>query len=94
MSKIAEERIERLFQLAEKRFSEGDEELANRYIEIARKIGMRTNTSLPPELRRRICEDCGSFLLPGENCEVRLNSKRRTLNYHCRNCGHVNRYGY
>ncbi|MFB6217460.1 MAG: ribonuclease P protein component 4 [Candidatus Aenigmatarchaeota archaeon] len=91
---LAEERIERLFELAEKRFREGEYELSDRYINLAQKIGMKTNTSLPSEFRRRVCQECGAFLVPGENCEVRLDSKSRTVNYHCKDCGHVNRYGY
>jgi ribonuclease P protein subunit RPR2 len=95
--KIAEERIQRLFKLADSRISEDREsagQLANRYVEIARKIGMKHNVSIPAELRKRYCHECFSFLKPGFNCQVRVNSKSSTLNYECKECGEVNRYGF
>ncbi|MFB6190553.1 MAG: ribonuclease P protein component 4 [Candidatus Nanohaloarchaea archaeon] len=94
---IARERIHRLFDLADRRFSEERDdagELADRYVELAREIGMSYNVSIPGELRRRYCHECGSFLEPGANCTVRLNSKNSTVNYHCEKCGEVNRYGF
>lgn len=92
--RIARERIERLFELADKRVEEDRQELADRYVEIARNIGMKYNVSIPSELRKRFCHECHAFLTPGFNCTVRVNSKNSTINYHCENCGHVNRYGY
>ncbi|MBC5792626.1 MAG: ribonuclease P [Nanohaloarchaea archaeon] len=91
--RIAEERIRRLFELAERRFPENTE-LSNRYIELARKIGMSQNVPLPSELRRRMCSSCNSYLKPGKNCKVRIDSKKQEVNYICANCGEVNRYGY
>lgn len=94
---VAEERIERLFELADRRLS-GDRDdaqrLADRYVELAREIGMSHNVSIPGELRRRFCHECGSFLRPGVNCTVRINSKNSTVNYHCDSCGEVNRFGF
>jgi len=95
--KIAEERIQRLFVLADQRISEDREnakQLADRYVEIARNIGMKYNVSIPAELRKRYCHECFSFLKPGFNCQVRINSKSNTVNYQCRECGEVNRYGF
>ena len=94
---IAVERVQRLFELADKRFSEDREdnrELANRYVELARSIGMKYNVSIPGDLKKRMCGECHSFLVPGRNCKVRVNSKNSTINYRCDSCGHVNRYGY
>ena len=95
--KIAEERINRLFQIADRRVSEDRDdgsELANRYVEIARNIGMKYNISIPENLRRKFCHECKSFLKPGLNCRVRINSKNSAVNYHCKECGKVNRYGF
>lgn len=94
---IARERIERLFELADKRVSEDrpdSGELADRYVDLARDIGMKYNVSIPGRLRRRYCHGCGSFLVPGRNCRVRVNSKKAAVNYHCGECGEVNRYGF
>lgn len=94
---IAEERIRRLFEVADRRVTEEREDaqqLADRYVELAREIGMSYNVSIPRELRKRFCHECGSFLKPGVNCRVRINSKNSTVNYHCDACGEVNRYGF
>lgn len=95
MSKqIAEERIERLFELAAKRMKEDREELADRYVELARKIGMKTQVSIPSEYKRKFCSDCHSYLLPGRTCTVRVNSKKGVIEYKCENCGNKDRYPY
>ncbi|QKQ98560.1 ribonuclease P [Candidatus Nanohaloarchaea archaeon] len=94
MSKtIAEERIERLFQLAEKRIGREDE-LADRYVELARKIGMKEEVSIPSDLRKKFCSNCYSYLKPGYNCEIKLNSDKKKVEYKCRECGNIDRYGY
>jgi ribonuclease P protein subunit RPR2 len=94
---IASERIRRLFSLADRRISEGrddSQQLADRYIELARSIGMSYNVSISGELRKRFCHDCGSFLKPGVNCRVRVNSRKSSMNYTCGECGEVNRHGF
>lgn len=96
-TKIAEERIQRLFELTDQRISEDRaeaESLADRYVELARNIGMKYNVSIPGELKKKYCHECLSFLKPGFNCQVRINSKNDTVNYHCEACGEVNRYGF
>jgi len=72
---IALERIRTLFRLAEETIHD-DPRLAQRYVEIARKIAMRTKLRLPREYRRMICRHCKSFIFPGVNCRVRIQSRR------------------
>jgi len=72
---IALERIRTLFRLAKETIHE-DPRLAQRYVEIARKIAMRTKLRLPREYRRMICRHCKSFIFPGVNCRVRIQSRR------------------
>lgn len=96
---IAEERIQRLFELTSKRIelgksSKNGQELADRYVGIARNIGMKYNVSIPEELRKQYCHSCFSYLEPGFNCQIRINSKNKTVNYHCKECGEVNRHGF
>ncbi len=90
---IARERIEKLFELADERVID-EPELADRYVELARKISMKYQVAIPSRLKRRFCGECGGFLKPGVNCSVRINSKNRTVNYHCERCGGVTRHGY
>jgi ribonuclease P protein subunit RPR2 len=92
--KIAEERIGKLFELADRRMDEERPELADRYVELAKKIGMKYQVSLDSEQKRRVCGSCNRFLKPGVNCKVRINSKNNSINYHCNSCGEVNRHGY
>lgn len=67
---IALERITKLFEEAEKAFSE-NKTLSNRYITLARKIAMKVRLSMPLELKRRYCKHCYTFLVPGVNARIR-----------------------
>jgi len=69
-SKIALERIYRLFELAEKEFPKHPER-SNRYVELARKLGTRNKAPIPAELKKRFCKKCGSFLKKGKNASWR-----------------------
>jgi len=74
--RIALQRVHTLFRLAKKVVHE-EPELAQRYVEIARKIAMRTRVRLPTEHRRSICRYCKGFILPGVNCRVRIQARRK-----------------
>jgi len=84
---IALQRIHTLFRLAREVVHE-DPKLAQRYVKIARKIAMRTKLRLPREYRRLVCRHCKSFILPGVNCRVRIQSRREPhVVITCLNCG-------
>jgi len=72
---IAMQRIRVLFRLAKEKIRE-EPELAQRYVEMARKIAMRTKLRLPTEYRRMVCRHCKSFIYPGVNCRVRVQQRR------------------
>jgi ribonuclease P protein subunit RPR2 len=88
---MAGQRIKRLFELAEKAYPERPD-LANRYVEIARRISMRHRVSIPRGLKKRICKKCGAFLVPGENSRVRLDGKNVIIT--CLECDAIKRYPY
>jgi len=88
---MAEERIQRLFELAEKAYLQKPD-LADRYVDIARRISMRHRVGIPGDLKKRVCKKCGSYLVPGENCRVRLDGSRILIT--CLKCGAVKRYPY
>ncbi|MCJ7450706.1 MAG: ribonuclease P [Candidatus Nanohaloarchaeota archaeon QJJ-9] len=90
---IARERMDLLFEEAKEAAPE-DQDLADRYVSLARRIGMSYNISLPKEFSRRICSECGSFLVPGENCRVRLDSDGSKKVVTCGSCGNVERFPY
>jgi len=87
--KIAKERIQILFNLAEKELQEHPER-SKRYIELARKIGLRYNVRLPRELKRKFCKNCNTLLKPGLTCSVR--TERKMLTIRCNNCKKIYRY--
>lgn len=91
--RIARERIKILFSKAEEKYHE-DSDLSDRYVELARSIGMKHNVSIPTNLRRRFCRSCGSYLVPGDNCRVRLNSEHRRKVLTCLECGERKRVPY
>ena len=49
-----------------------DRRLAQRYIDIVRKLSMKYRVRIPIEYKMRICRHCKSYLWPGVNCRVRI----------------------
>ena len=89
--KIAKQRIIFLFEKADEVYSE-NQGLAKRYCTLARKIAMKSRVRIPRELKRRICKNCYTFLVPGKNCRIR--SKEGHMVYLCKECKHITRYRY
>ena len=83
---IAKERIARLFSEAE----DAEQELADRYVKIARDISMKYKVRIPSDLKKRFCKKCNTYMIPGENCIVRTRQGR--LVYHCQKCGNMMRF--
>lgn len=83
MKKIAEERIKILFKEADKIFSK-DPKLANRYVNLARKIAMKINLPFPRSLKRKFCKHCYHYLKSGINSRTRI-AKSRIIIY-CKDC--------
>ncbi len=90
---VARERIERLFELADEVHDENPER-AKRYIERAREIATSNRIRLPAHLKRRFCDSCGAYLVPGKNARVRLRSEDGHVVVRCEECGATERYGY
>ena len=86
---IAKNRIIKLFNLAEKKALSGNLNLANRYIEIARRISMRNLVRIPNKFKRRFCKHCYCYLLPNTNCRIRLHNKKIII--YCKNCNSFTR---
>jgi len=85
--RIAIQRVETLFHLAKEVFDR-DPSLAQRYVDIARKVAMAARVRLPEKYRHMVCRHCKSFILPGANCRVRIRQKREPhVVVTCLNCG-------
>lgn len=87
--KIAEKRVNKLFCLAERKALAKQFDLADRYVKIARKISMRYLVPIPSYFKRRFCKHCYSYLLPGENCRIRIHKGKIVI--YCYNCGKISR---
>jgi ribonuclease P protein subunit RPR2 len=74
--KIALERIGILMRLAEDEAKKGNLSRTARYVSLSRKISTRYNVAFPRSLKRKLCKNCNSFLLPSKNCRVRLSEKK------------------
>lgn len=90
--RIAAERIDALFALAEQEAHKGNFPRADRYVELARKIGMRYTVRLPSGLKRRFCKECHAYLLPPKTARVRIAASRVVTT--CLRCGAVMRFPY
>ena len=90
LSEIGTYRISRLLDLAEEAVRSGRADRARRYVEIARRIGMKTRVKLPRD--RRFCKECHVPMVPGVNCTVRLSGHKVVIT--CGECGAVRRIPY
>src|SRR3989338_5039250 len=67
-------------------------ELSHKYAKKARRTALKYKLKLPLSLKRRICKNCFSFLVPGKNLRVR--TTRGHITYYCLNCKKFMRFGY
>jgi len=84
--KIARERIEILFEMAEKEFNNGRQDLANRYVWLARKIATRFKIKINQKYYQRFCKKCLRYKKVGVNATVRLQDG--FLIFKCDDCGY------
>ncbi len=90
--RIALERMTSLFRLAEEEALQRHADRARRYVELARRIGMRYNARVPAAFKRSFCKKCLAFLLPSVSARVRIGRGRVVVT--CTACGAVQRYPY
>ena len=67
-------------------------ELAHKYAKKSRRIALKYKFKPPLILKRRICKNCFSFLVPGKNLRVR--TTRGHVTYYCLECKKFMRFGY
>lgn len=78
--KIALERIYRLFELANE-----NEKYSKRYIALAKRIGEKTRTSIPHELKITTCKKCNSL-------KVKQTKETPFLVITCTECKHEKKF--
>ncbi len=89
MIRIAQDRISDLFGLAEQESRAASSALPDRYVSLARRIGMRYNVRLLREYAELYCRGCGAYWVEGRTVRTRLRSGRRSRT--CLRCGRVRR---
>ena len=67
-------------------------DLAHKYAKKSRRMALKYKLRIPSNLRRRVCKNCFSFLVPGKNLRVR--TTRGHVTYYCLNCKKFMRFGY
>lgn len=85
---IAKERIDRLFELAEKEARAGNTSRSKRYVTLALRMGERHKVRVAH--RRTYCGSCLSFFVAPRNVRVRTGRGRVSMT--CLECGSVARY--
>ncbi len=86
IEEIAKERIEILFDIAEREFI-SNQKLAKSYISMMNKIRTHYRVGIPSRIKNRICSNCSSILIPGYNCKVTIASSKGHIIYKCSVCG-------
>ena len=88
---VAVERIERLATLAAEATGESDVERGRSYVQTARQLAQRQRLTLPKSFRRRTCDRCDAYLIPGKNARVRTQDGHVVVTCEC---GEIARYPY
>ncbi len=94
IKQIAKSRMNYLFNRAHEIFPE-NKELANRYVYLSRRYAQRARIKIPSEWKKRICNKCKSFLYPGKNCRIRMQSRKGKgshVSMTCFECDNTKRY--
>ena len=89
--KLALSEISSIFDKAKEAFDKKPD-LANKYAKKARRTALKYKVKLPSKLKRRICKNCHSYLVPGKNLRVRTHKGHMV--YCCLNCKGFMRIGY
>ena len=91
--RLSQARVDILWDQAKREAEAGQPDLARQRVLSARKIAQRTRTKIPYHIRRRVCKSCGTILVPGETCRVRVRHNRsRHVTVTCFHCGAIRRY--
>jgi ribonuclease P protein subunit RPR2 len=88
---LAEQRIDRLSDLAREAVRAGEEDRARSYVRRARRVAERNRCGLPRRFRRFTCDRCDAYLVPGRNARVRLQDGHVVV---ACDCGALARYPY
>jgi ribonuclease P protein subunit RPR2 len=89
MIRIATQRVGVLFALADREARTGSPDLSDRYVQLARRIGMKYNVRMLPEYRTLFCQRCSAYWTEGRTVRTRLRGGLRVQT--CLRCGSLRR---
>ncbi|NHI90640.1 MAG: hypothetical protein EAX87_14055 [Candidatus Thorarchaeota archaeon] len=91
--RLAEARVDILWEQAKNDAKSGLSEQARQKMLSARRIAQRARTKIPRQVNRRVCRVCGTVLIPGNTCRVRVRHNRaKHVVVSCLSCGATRRY--
>ena len=90
--RIARERIEILLGLAKKSFVKNPSR-SKRYVELARKIGMRYRVRLDSGTKSSFCKKCNTLMFEKKTMDVSRDEKTRMVIIKCKNCNYIHKTG-
>ncbi len=93
ISTIAKERIGILISSATEAQESGEQELAKKYIKMARQISLHYKIK-DERLKKLACKDCNTLLIPGKTCKVIVVSAGKAIIYRCSTCGKDTKRNY
>jgi len=94
---LVRQRYEAVFKLAVESLKRGDGEYARRLCTYMLDMAKATRVRIPRSIKRSICRNCHTPLIPGVTGTVRLRSQSRRFSYRvvrCTVCGYIHRYPY
>ena len=91
--RLTQARLDILWQQAQADIRTGKPDIARQKMISARTIAQKTRSKIPRHISRRICKICGTILVPGDTCRVRVRHNRsKHVVVTCLSCGAVKRY--
>ncbi|NIM45205.1 MAG: hypothetical protein GTO54_06160 [Nitrososphaeria archaeon] len=70
----------------------GNLKLADRYVELARGLSMKSRVRITKRMKHFICRGCKRVLIPGVTARFRVRTKReKHIAVTCLRCGHIHR---
>lgn len=88
--RIAKERVDKLFEMAERAAAANDFRSADRYVEMAWDIKLKFRIALTKHQKQLFCRRCLKFLADGKTGRYRTEKGQLVIT--CLNCGSARRY--
>ncbi len=92
---LVRQRYERVFELAVESLKKDNREYARKLATYILEMAKATRVRIPRRIKRSICKNCHTPLLPGLTARIRVRSQSRRFSYRvvtCLECRYMHRY--